>query len=67
MEQEFKPVINAYIDALADSANLAKTNIIMRDFIVSDMENVKKILKLNLDKNLVKAELRDEFKSSLTG
>lgn len=66
MEQEFKPVINAYIDALADSANLAKTNIIMRDFIVSDMENVKKILKLNLDKNLVKAELRGEYANKVT-
>lgn len=65
MEVEYKPIINAYIDALADSTNLAKTNIIMRDFVVSDMDNVKKILKLNLDKNLVKADMLSTYRDKV--
>lgn len=67
LEFEFKPKVNAFIDGLAQSPNLDKTNIIMRDFIASDMANVNKILKLNLDKNLIKADHLDTFTAAVSG
>lgn len=53
-ELEFKDKINNYVASLAqDSVKLAKTNIVMRDYVVSDMTNVKTILALNLAKGIV--------------
>lgn len=61
LEYEFKPHINEYIAALATSPNLSKTNIIMRDFVSHDINNVRYILKLNITKNLVKSECIENF------
>lgn len=59
-EIAYKEKINNYVSTLSDD-NLAKTNIIMRDFVVSDMTNVKTILSLNLKKGLVKTDKIAEF------
>ena len=60
LELEFKNDINKYVSSLTGD-KLARTNIVMRDFIVSVMENVKIILRLNLTKNLVAADKITEF------
>ena len=49
-----------------DTEKLQKTNIIMRDFIVSDTKKVKTILSLNLTKGLVKDEFLEEFKENIS-
>ncbi len=55
-EKKFKSKVNEYVKNIKNNAEiLEKTNVIMRDFVVSDMENVKLILGLNLAKNTVKS------------
>lgn len=61
-EKKFKPMVNAYIEGIKEDINLLdKTNIIMRDFVVSDMENIKVILGLNIAKNTVELEHIETF------
>ena len=62
-EKKFKSKVNEYVKNIAkDKVTLAKTNIIMRDFVVSDMDNVRLILGLNLHKNTVALEQIESFK-----
>ena len=63
MELEWGKVFTDFAISLNnDAQKLDKTNIIMRDFIVSDLNKVRSILNLNLSKNLVKEENIEEFK-----
>lgn len=61
LETAYKPLINKYISDLKTSKNLDKTNIIMRDFVVSDMDNVRLILQLNITKNLIKPDMLNAY------
>ncbi|MEG2450665.1 MAG: hypothetical protein RSB09_02915, partial [Clostridia bacterium] len=61
LELEFRPYINEFVANLKTSKHLDEVNIIMRDFVVSDMQNVKLILQLNLVKGLVKADEIESF------
>ncbi len=65
IEIEAKHLFNQYLIDLKSSENLAKTNIVMRDFLVSDLDTVKLILSLNLDKNNVKSEFIDLFSTKI--
>ncbi len=60
LELEFKDKINAYVAGLTGE-KLDKINIVMRDFVVSDMTNVKTILRLNIAKDLIDAEKLAEY------
>lgn len=61
LEIQAKNLFNNYLNDLKNSKNLAKTNIVMRDFLVSDLNTVRLILSLNLDKNNVKTEYIELF------
>ena len=56
-EKRISNKIDQYVLNIAnDNSLLEKTNIIMRDFVVSNIEKVNNILSLNLAKNSVKTE-----------
>ena len=61
LEIESKDLFNEYVVKLKTSTNLAKTNVIMRDFLVSDLDTVRLILSLNLNKNNIKSEYIELF------
>ena len=66
-EKKFSKKVTDYVlNIKNDKILLEKTNIIMRDFIVSDMNKVNNILSLNLDKNLVNVQSVVEFKRNTT-
>lgn len=63
-ELEFKKKINPYINGIRRSKDskdmrLALTNIVIRDYVASDEENVKAILRLNVEKRLENNETED--------
>lgn len=63
-EKNFKDDVNKFIANIKnDAVKLDKTNIIMRDFIISDKENLDTILSLNLNKNLIKADAIQTYSS----
>jgi hypothetical protein len=63
-EMNFKPKVNEYIKNIKNDPDLLeKTNIIMRDFIVSDMENINLILDINISKNIIKTDCIDYYSS----
>lgn len=63
IETSYRPKINAYVRTLADSEYLDKINIIMRDYLTADIENVSSILSLNIAKKLVKPEAIETFRA----
>lgn len=67
IELEYKDALNAYIASIADNAELlAKTNIIIRDYLVSDANNVKVILRLNIDKGIVKSDMQAAYTAAVS-
>lgn len=64
LEKSFITKANDYVHNLRnDSATLAKTNIIMRDFILMQKETIDIIIGLNIAKNLVKATSLSSFQT----
>ncbi|MGI6701872.1 MAG: phosphatidylinositol-specific phospholipase C domain-containing protein [Christensenellales bacterium] len=58
--------MNAYVASIADDEELLnKTNIIMRDFIVSSPDVIRTILRLNLDKNTIDNKYIKTFEINL--
>lgn len=54
--------MNDYVDSIAlDNELLTRTNIIMRDFIVQEPETVRAILRLNLNKGVIKKRYIEHF------
>ena len=63
MIRPFIPKIVA--DIAADPAKLEKVNIIVGDFMTFDYMKSNEILSLNLLKDIVKEELKEEFRKAI--
>lgn len=64
LEKSVAPSVNAFVRSLSLAENaetLAKTNIIMRDYVLDEAEKTLGVIALNLSKNLVKAEYAELF------
>lgn len=67
LEREAKSSFNSFLETVkTNSALLDKTNIVMRDFIVSDLNTVKLILSLNINKNQIKESSLETFTTNTT-
>lgn len=65
LEDRFKPHINSYLDNLEDMEVISKLNIILRDYVDEDMDNIRIILSLNLKKGTINVKLLDDFVNQL--
>lgn len=65
LENRFKPYINDYLDKLNDQEIIDKLNIIMRDYVDTDINNLRLILKFNIEKNLIIDDKLEEYKDYL--
>lgn len=55
-----------YVHSIANNSEyLSNVNIIMRDFVGMDKEKIYSILSLNLNKNAVKTDMREQYQASL--
>lgn len=66
-EKRFAPKVLEFVKAIPDNPDyLAKTNVIMRDFVVSDEMKIDSILRINLYKeNIIIADKIDAFKAAV--
>ena len=63
-EKKFANKVTDYVlDIKNDPVLLNKTNIIMRDFLVSDVKKVNSILSLNIYKELIKPDKKESYSS----
>lgn len=58
--------INPYLKSLKGTESVGKLNIIMRDYVNRDMDNVRIILAFNLEKGLVKPDCIAKFNEMTT-
>jgi hypothetical protein len=66
LEKNSKPYFKGVIKEIAEDENmLEKVNIVAGDFMTADLMKAKEILKLNLLKDIVKDELKNEYSEAI--